>query len=84
MNMTINSKIAALAAVITFVAAPAFAGDQDLATELQDSGRYVPDLVRPNTFAGAYASAVNHGRGHIKQGHSSIPSGGNDFQLEGR
>jgi hypothetical protein len=84
MNMTINSKIAALAAVITFVAAPAFAGDQDLATELQDSGRYVPGLVRPNTFAGAYASAVNHGRGLIKQGHSSIPSGGNDFQLEGR
>jgi len=44
----------------------------------------VPELVRPNTFAGAYASAVNHGRGHLKQGHSSIPSGGNDFQLEGR
>jgi hypothetical protein len=87
MNMTINSKIAALAAVITFVAAPAFAGDQDLATELQDSGRYVPELVTPlraNTFGGAYASAVNHGRGNLNQGHSSIPSGGRDFQLEGR
>jgi hypothetical protein len=85
--MTSKSKIAALAALITIVAAPAFAGDQDLATELQDSGRYVPELVnavRSNTFGGAYASAVNHGRAHIKQGQSSIPSGGNDFQLEGR
>jgi hypothetical protein len=83
--MTTKIKIAALAALITFVAAPAFAGDQDLATELQDSGRYVPGLAAParaNTFGGAYASAVNHGRGH--QGQSSIPSGGNDFQLEGR
>jgi hypothetical protein len=86
MTMTLKSKIAALAAVITFVAAPAFAGDQDLATELRDSGRYVPDLVTPiraNTFSSAYASAVNHGR-HNKQGQSSIPSGGEDFQLEGR
>jgi hypothetical protein len=85
--MNTKSKIAALAALITFLAAPAFAGDQDLATELRDSGRYVPELVAPvraNAFSGAYASAVNHGRGHIKQGQSSIPSGGNDFQLEGR
>ena len=84
--MTTKSKIAALAALITIVAAPAFAGDQDTATELRDSGRYVPELVTPgaNTFGGAYASAVNQGRGHNKQGHSSIPSGGNDFQLEGR
>ena len=43
-----------------------------------------PNWFVPNTFAGAYASAVDHGRGHLKQGHSSIPSGGNDFQLEGR
>jgi hypothetical protein len=81
--MTLKSKIAALAAVITVVAAPAFAGDQDTATELRD----VPELVTPvraNAFNGAYASAVNHGRSH-KQGQSSIPSGGeNDFQLEGR
>ena len=84
--MTLKSKIAALAAVITVVSAPAFAGDQDTATELRDSGRYVPELVTPvraTAYGGAYASAVNHGRGH-KQGQSSIPSGGNDFQLEGR
>jgi hypothetical protein len=80
--MTLKSKIAALAAVITVVAAPAFAGDQDTATELRDSGRYVPELttpVRANAFNGAYASARSH-----KQGQSSIPSGGEDFQLEGR
>ena len=85
--MTLKSKIAALAAVITVVAAPAFAGDQDTATELRDSGRYVPELVMPvraNAFSGAYASVVNHARSR-KQGQSSIPSGGeNDFQLEGR
>ena len=84
--MTLKSKIAALAAVIAVVSAPAFAGDQDTATELRDSGRYVPELVTPvraNAFHGAYASAVEHQRSP-KQGQSSIPSGGNDFQLEGR
>jgi hypothetical protein len=86
-NMTSKSKIAALAALITIVAAPAFAGDQDTATELRDSGRYVPELVtpvRPSTFGGAYASAVDHTRVRSKQGESSIPSVGNDFQLQGR
>src|SRR4030081_1194341 len=48
MNMTSKSKIAALAALITFVAAPAFAGDQDNATELRDSGRYVPQATVPS------------------------------------
>jgi hypothetical protein len=65
---------------------PAFAGDQDTVTELRDSGRYVPELVTPtrtNAFAGAYASAADHARAH-KQGESSIPSVGNDFQLQGR
>ena len=84
--MTLKSKIAALAAVITVVSAPAFAGDQDTATELRDSGRYVPELVTPvraTAYGGAYASPVDHARSH-KQGQSSIPSGGNDFQLEGR
>jgi hypothetical protein len=84
--MTLKSKIAALAAVITVVAAPAFAGDQNTATELRDSGRYVPELVTPvraTAYGGAYASAVNQGR-ERKQGQSSIPSGGEDFQLEGR
>ena len=84
--MSTKSKIAILATLMTVIAAPAFAGDQDTATELRDSGRYVPELVmssRANAFAGAYASAVDHTRSP-KQGQSSILSGGNDFQLEGR
>jgi hypothetical protein len=86
MTMNTKSKIAILATLVTVIAAPAFAGDQDTATELRDSGRYVPELttpVRANGFSGAYASAVEHQRSQ-KQGQSSIPSGGNDFQLEGR
>ena len=84
--MSNRTTIAALAAFMTVIAAPAFAADQDTATELRDSGRYVPELVTPvraNAFNGAYASAVEHQRSP-KQGQSSIPSGGNDFQLEGR
>ncbi len=55
-----KSKIAVLATLATLVAAPAFAGDQNTATELQDSGRYVPQAqlnVRSGNIAGAYASA---------------------------
>ena len=83
--MSTKSKIAILATLMTVIAAPAFADDQDTATELRDSGRYVPELVMPsraNAFAGAYASAVEHTR--ITQGESSIPTVGNDFQLQGR
>jgi len=83
--MSNRTTIAALAAFMTVIAAPAFAGYQDTATELRDSGRYVPELVMPsraNAFAGAYASAVEHTR--ITQGESSIPTVGNDFQLQDR
>ena len=85
--MSNRTTIAALAAFMTVIAAPAFAADQDTATELRDSGRYVPELVTPtrsNAFAGAYASAVDQTRVHNKQGQSSIPTVGNDFQLQGR
>ena len=73
--MSTKSKIAALAALVTIVAAPAFAGDQDLATELQDSGRYVPQV---SIQSGAYASARNASRAHASQWQAP------DFQLEGR
>jgi hypothetical protein len=74
-----KSTIAALAAVITIIAAPAFAGDQNVATELQDSGRYLPEIqARANVPAGAYASARNGG--HV----STSQSQANDFQLGGR
>ena len=39
--MSNRITIAALAAFMTVIAAPAFAGDQDTATELRDSGRYI-------------------------------------------
>ena len=71
-----KSTIAALAAIMTIIAAPAFAGDQNTATELQDSGRYLPEIqARANVPAGAYASA-RHG--------STSQSQANDFQLGGR
>jgi hypothetical protein len=74
-NMTSKINIAALAALITIVAAPAFAGDQDTATELRDSGRYIPQVTVP---AGAYASARKGG--HQAPAQSQTQS---DFQLVG-
>jgi hypothetical protein len=74
--MTTKSKIAALAAVITFVAAPAFAGDQDLATELRDSGRYIPQVTVPT---GAYASARKAAHVHAPAAQPQAF----DFQLVG-
>ncbi|HEX4554390.1 MAG TPA: hypothetical protein VH249_10420 [Xanthobacteraceae bacterium] len=73
--MTSKINIAALAALITIVAAPAFAGDQDTATELRDSGRYIPQVTVP---AGAYASARKGG--HQAPAQSQTQS---DFQLVG-
>jgi hypothetical protein len=74
--MSTKSKIATLAALVTLVAAPAFAGDQDTATELQDSGRYIGQTSVP---AGAYASAQAGRRVHAQQNaHQAI-----DFQLVG-
>jgi hypothetical protein len=53
------------AAVVAILAGPAFAGDHDLATELRDSGRYVPQANLPEAAApgvglpsGAFASAA--------------------------
>jgi hypothetical protein len=53
------------AAVVAILAGPALAGDHDLATELRDSGRYVPQANLPEAAApgvglpsGAFASAA--------------------------
>jgi hypothetical protein len=79
--MFTKGKIALIAALLTAIAAPAFAGDQDTATELRDSGRYVPQINEPaqtgSVFSGAYASAVRPGNLHITPVQ-------NDFQLQGR
>jgi len=83
--MFTKSKIAILATLVTVVAAPAFAGDQDTATELRDSGRYVPELVMPvraTAYSGAYASAVTPAHFHVSKRGNANRSG--DFQLQGR
>ena len=79
--MFTKSKIALIAALLTAIAAPAFAGDQNTATELRDSGRYVSEMnetARADTaFSGVYASAVH-------SGNIRVQSARNDFQLQGR
>lgn len=77
-----STKLAlAAAALVAVLAGPAFAGDQDLATLLRDSGRYIPNANMPewnarNMPAHAYASALAPA-----VGGAIAP---NDFQLQGR
>lgn len=80
--MSITSKLALVATLATLTAAPAFAGDQDTNTLLQDSGRYVPAQVLSRGFGpGTYASA--RGAAHGTQvWHSD--NAAQDFQLQGR
>ena len=82
--MSITKKLALVATLATLTAAPAFAGDQDTATELRDSGRYVPQAqlsLAPATFSGAYASARPIVRGtQVWHSNGAV----RDFQLEGR
>ena len=79
-----NRKIAIAATLATLVAAPAFAMDQDTAAVTINSGRYLPELnlwassVRVPTKA--FASA-QPGRVRVQ---SFAPTGGSDFQLQGR
>ena len=75
--MSNRTTIAALAAFMTVMAAPAFAADQDTATELRDSGRYVSEIALPSN---AYASAVTTARFQV----SKQSVAGRDFQLQGR
>jgi hypothetical protein len=60
MTMT-KSKIAVLATLATLFAAPAFAGDQNSATELQDSGRYVPQ-ARVSALSGIPSGVYDSAR----------------------
>ena len=77
------------AAVLAVLAGPALAGDHDLATELRDSGRYVPQANLPEVRmpgaalpSGAYASAVNPARMQASRAMVATPA--YDFQLQGR
>jgi hypothetical protein len=72
----------AIAALLTLVAAPAFAGDQDTAAIAVSSGRYLPDVQAQHAFTGAYASAVRPGQ--VRDAARGTLLTGDDFQLGGR
>jgi hypothetical protein len=80
-------NIAIVATLATLVAAPAFAMDQDTAAVTINSGRYLPELnlmaSRARVPSGAFASA-QPGRVHVDRARSFAPTGGGDFQLQGR
>ncbi len=76
--MSNRTTIAALAAFMTVIAAPAFAADQDTATELRDSGRYVSELALPSAYASAVTAA------HFQASKQGGASRSGDFQLQGR
>jgi hypothetical protein len=77
--MSTKSKIAVLSTLASLVAAPAFAGDQNVWTELQDSGRYVPQAGLTTIPSGAYASD-QVARAEFKA-NSAVQT--QDFQLVG-
>jgi hypothetical protein len=83
--MSTKSKIVVLATLATLLAAPAVALDQDTAAVTVNSGRYLPELnlsgvrVPANTFASA-----RPGGGHVNRFQAIAPTGGRDFQLQGR
>jgi len=80
--MSTKSKIAVLATLATLVAAPAFAMDQDTAAVTVNSGRYLPQMTA-QIPSGAFASA-NPGQVQVSRAQAIAPTGGRDFQLEGR
>jgi hypothetical protein len=83
---TMTAKlIAAVAVAFVGLMNAARTGDHDTATELMDSGRYMPEANRPG---GAFGSA-DKGDAHLGQGYSSWPTDyltnrNGDFQLQGR
>lgn len=56
--MSAKTSIAALTAILTALAAPAFAGDRNPATELQDGGRHfgIDYTANPQHQSGADAT----------------------------
>ena len=88
-----SKTLAIAAALVAVLAGPALAGDQDLATLLRDSGRYVPDANLPdwnahNVPAKAFASAVhvrtNAFASAVTPAVRAPVAPANDFQLQGR
>ena len=83
--MSTNRKLAVIATLATLVAAPAFSMDQDTASVTINSGRYLPELNLSGVRApaGAFASA-QPGRVRVERAPAMAPTGGRDFQLQGR
>jgi hypothetical protein len=82
--MSRKTNIAALAAILTALAAPAFAGDQNLATELRNRAHifgidYTSD---PQHLSGAYASGAE--TAHVPASMGWAPTESNDLPLLGR
>jgi hypothetical protein len=80
--MSAKTNVAALTAILTALAAPAFAGDQNPATELQDGGRYfgIDYTANPQHLSGAHASTAEAARHPASIGLAEW----DDFQLRGR
>jgi hypothetical protein len=72
--MTITTKIALAAALFSTIAPPSFAGNQDVASVTENSGRIAATYI---SMPHAYASAA---RGHSMH----VSTGSQDFQLQGR
>jgi hypothetical protein len=79
--MSAKTNVAAVVVILTGLAAPAFAGDQNPATELQDGGRYfgIDYTANPKHLSGAHASAAGAARRPAPIGSAEW----DDFQLQG-
>jgi hypothetical protein len=83
-KLTMTLAAALVSAASSIATMPALAGDQNLVTELQDSGRYFGvDYTTNPQHLSAHASA-RFGRDRTPQLHSTVPDAESDFQLQGR
>jgi hypothetical protein len=82
--MSRKTNIAALAAILTALAAPALAGDQNLATELRNRARIfgIDYTADPQHLSGAYASSAEATDVPVPMGW--VPTESNNSQLLGR
>jgi hypothetical protein len=82
--MSRKTNIAALAAILTALTAPAFAGDQNLATELRNRARIfgIDYTANPQHLSGADASSAEDT--HVPVSMGWVPTELNDLQLLGR
>ena len=82
--MSRKTNIAALAAILTALAAPAVAGDQNLATELRNRARIfgIDYTADPQHLSGAYESSAE--ATHVPVSMGWVPADPNDLQLQGR